>query len=92
MWQFVDALGTYVDIDFAEDLTAKPLRIYVKFNDFHIGQLIQNSSHRNAIPIEPIIQEFYANGRIIIHVNFPLIPCWECTVHKMQGLLLNLEY
>ena len=83
------AICVVEDIDFPEDYNEMPLRICVKFNDSHFEELLKNSNHKNAIPIEPITQEFYSHGRIIVRLNFPLVPCWACTIHKMQGLSLQ---
>ena len=64
------------------------MRIFVRFDDSSIGRIFHNTTH-DAIPIEKISQEFYYNGRSIIRTQFPLLPAWACTVHKVQGITCN---
>lgn len=70
------------------ELDAENQYIHVKFDDSDIGRIFQDRE-TNAIPIERINQEFYCNGRIIIREQFPLLPCWACTIHKVQGASLK---
>ncbi|CAC5384757.1 PIF1 [Mytilus coruscus] len=65
------------------------MKIYVLFDDVNIGKHFQVASKQNSIPIEPIAQEYYVNGRIIIREQFPLVPCWGCTILKFQGASLE---
>lgn len=64
--------------------------VYVKFNDSSVGVNFMESSKNNFIPIRPYNQELIYKGRIVDRLNFPLAPCWACTVHKTQGLSLEI--
>lgn len=63
--------------------------VYMKFNDSSVGVNFMESSKNNSIPIRPYNQKFIYKGRIIDRLNFPLAPCWACTVHKTEGLSLE---
>ena len=82
------AMG-YVELIEFNANTKEPKYIYVKFDDGNVGKILQNSSAHNAIPIEPIQQEFHYNGRCIVREQFPLIPSWACSIHKVQGASLD---
>ena len=82
------AMGYVEEIE-RNNIEANISLIYVKFDDPEIGKQFQNCSYQNAIPIEPICQEFYCKGRVIIREQFPLIPAWACTIHKVQGASLD---
>jgi len=75
----------YVEIDEHDNV----MKIYVLFDDQEVGKHFQVSSKQNSIPIEPISQEYHYNGRMIIREQFPLMPCWACTIHKVQGATLD---
>ena len=64
--------------------------IYIKFDDSTAGTSLQNPDRDNTIPIEIYRQEFTYMGRSIERLQFPLQPCWACTVHKTQGLTLEM--
>jgi hypothetical protein len=80
------AMGFVAEIQFANDSFST---VYVKFDDSTVGINFVESSKNNSIPIKPYSQEFIYKGRIIDRIIFPLSPCWACTVHKIQGLLLD---
>ena len=82
------AMGVVEDFEINSE-TGHPTVVYVKFNDPSIGQLIQLQNHSNAIAIEMICQEYMYKGRFITREQFPLMPCWACTVHKVQGISLD---
>lgn len=77
---------------YVHDITiqnAQIITIYVKFDEPTTGVSMQNPEHNNSVPIEMYRQEFTYQGRNIERIQFPLQPCWACTVHKTQGLTLN---
>ena len=63
--------------------------VYVKFDDHTTGVTLQNPQYDNSVPIDLYRQEFVFRGHSIIREQFPLQPCWACTVHKTQGLSLD---
>jgi hypothetical protein len=83
------ALGYVESIEMHREKTAEVNLIYVKFDDPHIGGILKRIEQNNAIAIEPLCQEFYYNGRIIVREQFPLIQAWATTIHKVQGASLS---
>lgn len=53
-----------------QEMTEEVNLIYVKFDDPHIGGILKRVEHNNAITIEPLCQEFYYNGIILIREQF----------------------
>lgn len=76
------ALGFVHHIEFAE---SKAFRLFIRFDDEIIGRIFQDATH-NAISIDKISQEFYYRGRSMIRTQFPLLPAWAATIHKVQGI------
>ena len=64
-------------------------QIYVRFDDTNVGQTLQSDLYDNSIPITLYTQEFLYCGRYINRIQFHLIPCWACTVHKLQGISVD---
>lgn len=65
--------------------------IYVLFDDNSVG-FSQGQRLSNHVPISvlPFEHEYIMNGRSVIRRNFPLILSWASTVHKVQGMTLNM--
>ncbi|CAC5413391.1 PIF1 [Mytilus coruscus] len=61
--------------------------IYVSFPNLNIPNAF--SSSRNVVAIPKYNQEYLYNGRFVIITNYPLIPCWATTIHKVQELSLK---
>lgn len=40
-------------------------------------------------PIEELQHQFIIHGRHIVRVQFPLIFCYACTIHKVKGMPLD---
>lgn len=80
-------MGTVTHVELGQNGTET--QIYVCFDDDSVGQTFQSSSHGNSIPIGRYTQEYLYLGRYINRIQFPLIPCWACTVHKLQGISVH---
>jgi ATP-dependent exoDNAse (exonuclease V) alpha subunit len=55
----------------------------------HSNATEQLSQRTNAIPIEQLHHQFIIHGRHIVRVQFPVILCFACTIHKVQGMSLD---
>ena len=77
-----DAMGFVYLIEYENN---EPVCIFVRFDDESIGRMFYNDEH-DAIGIEKITQEFYSENVAIYRTQFPLIPAWACTVHKVIGI------
>ena len=77
------AMGAVAHVDLVANI------IYVKFDDESIGRLLQRSDIRNAVPIVVIEHNYMMGGRKITRKQFPLMLCWACTIHKIQGTSLD---
>jgi hypothetical protein len=63
--------------------------IHVRFDDATVGGVLIIPGQHDSIPINKVVHEYRFRGRRIIRQAFPLVPCWACTVHKVQGMSLN---
>lgn len=80
------AMGTVYSFTWiGEEIT----EINVLFDDRNVGRLHQsllNNGTCSSISIEKFEHHFKVCGRHIVREQFPLIPAWACTIHKVQGL------
>lgn len=81
------AMGIVTHIDIGQNTA--DTQIYVRFDDNTVGQTFQSGTHGNSIPISLYTQEYLYLGRYINRIQFPLTPCWACTVHKLQGISVD---
>lgn len=59
------------------------------FDDTNVGRLHQslfNNGTCSSISIEKFEHNLKVCGRHIVRKQFPIIPAWACTIHKVQGL------
>ena len=40
-------------------------------------------------PNDQVRHTFLYKGRAIVRFTFPLVQCWACTIHKVQGMTLE---
>ena len=64
------------------------IRVFVQFDDEAIGRIFYDNEH-DAIYVEPITQEFHYHGRSVYRTQFPLLPAWASTIHKVQGISVD---
>ena len=62
--------------------------VFVLFDSPEIGRISSINSHQ-AVEITRITHTYTLHGRFITREQFPLVPCWACTVHKVQGATLQ---
>ena len=53
------------------------------------GQTDATLDLHQPIPISHIQHTFQFRGRSIVRSAFPLVQCWACTIHKVQGMTLQ---
>lgn len=81
----------YVE-SFTRPLSGKIVSVNVLFDNQinNRNNATQELSQRdNAILIEQLHYEFIIHGRHIVRLQFPLIMCYACTIHKVQGMSLD---
>jgi hypothetical protein len=70
--------------------TTCPVGIYILLDNKNVGKILQNSTQHNSILIEPITVRFYGKHNSVFQMTqFPIIPSFASTVHKVQGLTLD---
>ena len=79
------AMGYVVEVE-KDDNAIK--YICIQFDNKKIAQAFCNNA-ANEVRIEKVKHLFSINGRSVVRYQFPLIPCWGCTIHKVQGLSLS---
>ena len=72
-----------------------PQKVYVKFHNSRVGLVsrvtLERSSEQEAVPIEPVTAKLYGKqGVTLQRTQLPLLPCWAATIHKVQGLSLDV--
>lgn len=97
------ATGTLKQIDFGsnEKNEKKPLRLWIKFHDESVGQLLRNKYKSRMdnfhipttwTPVEPIALTIATRKTSSLKINrkqFPLTLAHAITIHKSQGQSLN---
>lgn len=78
------AIGTVMQIPC---MNASDPCVMVQFSDICVPAAYLNENNCVSIPLYE--QEYLYKGRYIIRTNFPLMPCWATTIHKVQGLTLH---
>lgn len=92
-------MGTTIRIHI-DQITNKPSKVYVKFDDERAGRITIDKSAdsyvtvNNVVPIVPVLVKIKIRpGKLsspeIRRIQFPLTLAWACTVHKVQGLTLE---
>jgi len=68
-----------------------PLCVYVKFDDPRVGRVMAAHSSHGDVPIEAVQSVFQGKraGLVIARQQYPLLPAWALTVHKVQGLSMD---
>ena len=70
-----------------------PAAVLVKFHDPRVGRIHSipvPGCDSEAVEIRPISAKFFAQQGVTLQcTQFPLVPCWAATIHKVQGLSLD---
>lgn len=93
------ATGKILDIIHSESSSSFPKAIVIQFDNRKIGRIARQSSkislqgYECGVPILPAEVKQNA-GRSdsspeITRIQFPVVLCWACTIHKVQGATLD---
>ena len=81
------AIGTVHSFEYSENDISS---IHVLFDDRTVGLTnINIPTVHLPIPISQVRHTFLYKGRAIVRFTFPLVQCWACTIHKVQGMTLE---
>lgn len=92
------ATGKILDIIHSESSSSFPKAIVIQFDNRKIGRIARQSKislqgYECGVPILPAEVKQNA-GRSdsspeITRIQFPVVLCWACTIHKVQGATLD---
>ena len=68
--------------------------VLVKFHEACIGRRdrvhVPDAPEVEAVAIKPVTAKFYGCQGVMLRVQLPLLQCWAATIHKVQGLSLDV--
>ena len=72
-----------------------PTAVLVKFHDSHVGHIhsveLPGIDGIEVVEIRPVSAKFFASqGVTLQRTQLPLVPYWAATLHKVQGLSLDV--
>ena len=87
------ATGTVVDIIYKDNTGPPdlPLAILVQFDEY-TGPAFLPTRHRNCVSISPFTATLHIGGTTHERQQLPLRLSWAITIHKSQGLMLELAW
>ena len=72
-------MGTVTHLSVSDQIVS------VLFDDPSIGHVLHIDGVHEPIDIERMDHTFTYCGSRVVRRAFPLMPCWACTIHKVQG-------